>query len=155
MVISNRRKKARVICVSALAICLSACESLGFGGHPLSGTYWRLAVVDKDGVQSRLNESLQSRHTISFSFDGRIQMQLDCNQGTGSWSAQQPEYVDEAQRGSIAISPIAATRAYCPEPSFGEQMAADLPMSGSFRINPDGNRLVLRGGSTRYVFRRD
>lgn len=148
------KKSIKIAAIAGASLSLTACETIGFGRHPLDGTYWRLTVVDRQGVQSSLNQDLQSRHTISFNYGGQFSMQLDCNQGSGSWSAQQPEYLDSGQRGTISISPIAATRAYCQEPTFGEQMAADLPMTRAYRISTEGDRLVLRNGATRYVFRR-
>ena len=53
------------------AIALSGCETYpGAPSHPLDGTSWRLVEIDKAGVQSRLNQNLQTRHTISFERGG-------------------------------------------------------------------------------------
>ena len=137
------------------AMSLSGCETYpGGSSHPLDGTNWRLVEIDKAGVKSRLNQKLQSRHTVSFERGGNVRMQLDCNRGNGTWSASRPETVDNGRRGTISFGRIASTRALCPPPSFGEDMAADLPGTENYRIGTEGDRLVLRRGPTRYIFRR-
>jgi heat shock protein HslJ len=154
MVKAGRSKRAATLAVGAALVALTGCETYpGSPSHPLDNTNWRLVEIDKGGVMSRLRPELQARHTMRFVSDGSVQMQLDCNRGNGDWSASQPETVDNGRRGTISFGPIAATRALCPSPTFGEAMAADLPTARTFRISPESNRLVLRSGQTRYIFR--
>jgi para-nitrobenzyl esterase len=131
------------------AFALAAC-STSSTPHPLEGTSWRLVDVETSGTSTRLTDELSSRHTITFEED-RAFMQLDCNRGNGNWSAAMPR----DGNGSISFGPIAATRAYCPPPSFGEELAAELPRAFGYTLMPEGERLLIRSEGAVYIFARD
>lgn len=133
-------------------LTLSGCESLpGEAFHPLNGTSWRLVDVETSGTSTRLNPELQARHTLKFERGGSLILQLDCNRGTGDWNASMPE----TYNGTLVISQIASTRALCPKPTFGEDLAADLPTSTNYTLTPDGRGLVIRARRVVYAFERN
>ena len=136
--------------LAAASLSLAACQ--GFGApHPLDGTNWRLVNVETSGTSTSLTTELSSRHTLIFEGGGRLAMQLDCNRGNADWSASQPR----GETGSISIGPVASTRALCPRPTFGEELAAELPGATSFTLLDDRSELVIRAESADYVFARD
>ncbi|WP_226700271.1 META domain-containing protein [Qipengyuania gaetbuli] len=142
----------RMAALGAAGLALAGCESLpGNVYHPLNGTTWRLVDVETSGTSTRLNPELQARHTLTFERGGRVNMQLDCNRGSASWEATLPQ----TYNGSISISQVAATRAFCPDPTFGEALAADLPSSSAYTLTPDGRGLVIRTARIVYAFERN
>lgn len=134
-------------------IAIAACAMLGGCAttpdpHPIAGIEWKLVSIDTTGSTTTLTPRLQQVHTLTFDDDGRASMQLDCNRGSAPWSADRPRYGG----GSLAIGPVAATRALCPDPSFGEQMADQLPLAIAYRLNKDEGALVIETETQRLTF---
>lgn len=146
---TNHSRTLSALFAGGAALVLSACSTSSMP-HPLEGTSWRLVDVETSGTSTRLNEDLSSRHTITFEEDRAI-MQLDCNRGNGKWSAAMPRDGD----GTISFGPVAATRAYCPPPSFGEVLASELPKATDFTLTPETGRLIIRTDDVAYAFTRD
>lgn len=104
----------------------------------LAGTVWRVvefqSMSDEVGI---LRPDDPSDYTMAFSSDGSVSLTLDCNRGTGTWSATR----SSATSGSIAFGPVAGSSARCPPPSMGETIARDLGFVRSYVM--EGNRLFL------------
>ncbi|MBX7496711.1 META domain-containing protein [Qipengyuania sp. 6B39] len=133
------------------ATALAGCESiLDQDRGPLSGTSWKLATMVTMGNRTTLAPAASDRHRITFNRDGSLQLQLDCNNGRSSWSQQETGPME----GTLTIGDIASTRAFCPPPSFGQDMANDLPTARSYRIVPATDRLRIETRRTEYVFDR-
>jgi len=135
------------LCAGGAMLALSACVTLP-DNHPLTGTQWQLTAIDTSGSTTTLTPSLQRRHTLSFVDGGELQAQLDCNRGRASWTAGQPGN----GAGNISIGPMASTRALCPQPSFGEQLASGLSEAQRFTTTIDGRQLVLETPDLRFTF---
>lgn len=144
----NQTSLAGAAALLAFAPVLAGCETLPDMGHPLTGTTWQLTDIDTSGSSTRLTPALQERHTITFEEGGRAALQLDCNRGNASWSAERPR----AGIGSITIGPVATTRALCPQPSFGQMMAVGLEQSQRYTLLIDGRRLVIETDDESYTF---
>ena len=145
-------KRVSIFFVSVAATAVAACSAFpDFESHPLDGSTWQLVDVETAGTSTRLNAPLPSRHTLTFLSDRHVQMQLDCNRGNATWSASPPNNGD----GRLTISQIAATRALCPDPSFGEQLVTDLPSASRYLLAADGMRLTIRTANTTYRFMRE
>lgn len=145
-------KRLSICLASVAATAITACSAFpGFESHPLNGTTWQLVDVETAGTSTRLNAPLPSRHTLTFLSNRELQMQLDCNRGNATWSASPSNNGD----GRLTISEIAATRALCPDPSFGEQLAANLPSASRYFLAADGMQLTIRTDSTMYRFIRE
>ncbi|OBV10590.1 META domain-containing protein [Erythrobacter dokdonensis] len=148
------RKKAilrgkAVILAGGAALALAACATSS-PPHPLEGTRWRLVDVETSGTSTRLTEELSSRHTLTFESE-RAVMQLDCNRGNARWSASTPR----SGNGTISFGPVASTRALCPRPTFGEELASELPKASGYTLTSDGTGLIIRTQAEVYVFTRD
>jgi para-nitrobenzyl esterase len=146
---TNHSRALGALLAGGAALALSACSTSSIP-HPLEGTSWRLVDVETSGTSTKLTDELSTRHTITFEED-RAFMRLDCNRGNGNWSAAMPR----DGNGTINFGPIVATRAYCPRPSFGEELASELPRATGFTLMPDRESLIIRTESAVYVFTRD
>lgn len=137
------------------AILAAACAALPLAGcatipdvHPLAGTAWRLVAIDTSGSTTTLDPALQTRHTLVFADGGEAQVRLDCNRGRTTWTAGQP--VNGA--GAISFGPVATTRMFCPQPSFGDQLASGLAQAQRYTTTLDGRQLVIETPALRFTF---
>lgn len=144
---NGARFAAGCVTAASAALLLSACASIS-QPHPITGVTWKLAAINSSGSSTRLRPDLRERHTITFDNDGRASMQLDCNRGTASWNASMPD--DDS--GALSLGPVASTRALCPDPSFGEMMASELPSAESFTLRNEQSVLVVRTDRLRFRF---
>jgi heat shock protein HslJ len=78
-------------------------------------------------------------YTMNLAADGTVSMRLNCNNATGTWSAE-PGPTDPSS-GPFTFGPLAATRALCPPPSMDESIVAQAEFIRSFLLK-DG-RLYL------------
>lgn len=126
---------------------LAACMTIP-DAHSLAGTEWQLVSIDTSGSTTTLTPAVQRRHTAAFRDGGDLELQLDCNRGRASWTAGQPSN----GAGNIDIGPVAGTRMFCPQPSFGEQMASGLADAQRFTTTLDGRQLVIETPDLRFTF---
>lgn len=137
---------------SAGALALSACATVSAPAPErapaFAGQTWQLLQINRGGG-NKINLSLQqqARHTITFNADKTVSMSLDCNRGNGRWSSYSTSYGN----GELTISQIASTRALCPPPSYGEEMAADLPTATGYTLLPDGKSMTIITGRSVYA----
>lgn len=104
----------------------------------LDGTSWRLrSIQSMDDAQGTVPIPDPTRFTLAFGADGRASLRLDCNRGTGVWSAKP----SGDGTGSLQFGPIAATRMACPPRSLGDRVGRDLGFVRGYRMK-DG-RLYL------------
>lgn len=111
----------------------------------LAGTNWRLVEFQSmDDAQGITRPTDASHYTIAFGADGRAALRLDCNRGTGTYTAE----ASSATGGTLMFGPIASTRAFCPAPSMGDALAAQLSNVRSYTL-ADGHlnmALMADGG---------
>jgi heat shock protein HslJ len=91
-----------------------------------------------------------SLYTMSFAPDGGLSLRLDCNRGTGTWSAAP----SSPTGGGLEFGPVAATRALCPPSSLDERITADLEFVRSYVIRDDRLYLSLMADGGIYVWER-
>ncbi len=145
-------QRARMLAASGAALALTACGYLPGSDRDtvLHGTSWNLVQIENQATVTRLQTALQERHTITFNRDGSLALGLDCNRGRGTWRARETGQ----QAGTIVISEVSSTRAFCPEPSFGDDLSAGLPEARDFSIAPQNGMLRITSSDTLYVFER-
>ena len=136
---------------TAACLALAGCAGFGSGPHPLDDTSWRMIGVETSGTSTQLTDELSQRHRLTFVEDGRLQMQLDCNRGNADWSAASPR----SGRGALSIGQVASTRAFCQRPTFGEELARELPGANTFTLSADGSELSIRTENADYLFVRE
>lgn len=130
----------------AATFAVGACTTVP-DTHPLAGTRWQLTAIDTAGSTTTLTPALQSRHTLAFAQGGALEVGLDCNRGRSTWTAGKPA----SGAGQIDIGPVASTRAFCPEPSFGNQLAR-ISEAERYSTTLDGRQLVIETPGLRFSF---
>ncbi|MCB2066159.1 MAG: META domain-containing protein [Erythrobacter sp.] len=142
--------KASFAFVTVTATLLAGCSYLPSGptAHPLTGKTWRLTEVETEGGTTRLTRAQQATHTIRFNTDGTMQLQLDCNNGTATWNGAEPVRGE----GYLNISAVASTRALCPPPTWGNDLALDLPSTTSYSIAPNGRSIRITARRVSFGF---
>jgi heat shock protein HslJ len=77
------------------------------------------------------------RYTVQFLPEGRLLARLDCNQGSGGYTAA---------AGVLTLTPLAVTAAMCPPDSADTTFQRLLTQATSYRFDPEVGALLLRGG---------
>lgn len=123
----------RLLITVATALFLASCGSVG-GAYTsaLAGTTWRLEQLRAADGASTVPAN-PARYTLSFTGDGGVSMQLDCNRGNGTWTSNGD--------GELSITPLAVTRAFCGEGSLDTRIARDI--GGVRAYERDGAQLTL------------
>ena len=136
-------------CLAVFAVGLTGCETVPVdNSHELTRSVWQLHEVVTEGGTKRLTPAQSEVHTLEFYEGGDMALGLDCNNGRTTWSGPRPI----RGAGSFSIGQIAATRALCPKPSWGEDMALDLPTTTSYELSRNGDRLKINARRVSYVF---
>jgi heat shock protein HslJ len=111
---------------------------------------WRLVEFQSmDDATGTLRPDDPSRYTMRLKEDGTVTMRLNCNQATGTWSA---EPSSEGTSGRFTFGPLAATRALCPPPSMDEHIAAHAEYVRSYLLNKGRLYLSLIADGGIYVW---
>jgi len=106
---------------------------------PLAGTEWQLVEFQSmDDAQGTTRPDDPSKYTMRLNEDGTVNMKLNCNRATGTWSA---EAASDPSSGSFEFGPLASTKALCPPPSMDEQITVQAQYIRSYLLK-DG-RLYL------------
>ncbi len=107
---------------AALLLAGAVLAAAADSDSPLGGTEWRLVEFQSmDDATSTVRPENPSLYTLRLNADGTVNMRLNCNRATGSWSAEPSA---DPSNGSFQFGPLAMTRALCPPPSMDEQIAA-------------------------------
>jgi len=143
-------KPIAILMAATASMALVACATVPEDtSHELSRKSWQLQQVTYGSSRPiRLTAQEQARHQLDFNRDGSLTLALDCNRGNSNWSASDPRN----GKGSLTIGLVAATRALCPPPSYGEALAADLPSARGFDIHADGRALTIQTRQSTYAF---
>lgn len=134
--------------ISAFLACLmAACQHPAMApetGAPafagLGGTSWRLVEIKSmDQAKGSTRPGDSDKYTLTFNADGTLAARLDCNRGAGPWRND----IVEPSGGSLAIGPLAITRALCPPPSIDEALAGQLGDVRAFIIEDGRMHMAL------------
>lgn len=108
----------------------------------LQGVTWEWESLSSPAEQRTIDTP--DRYTIRFDSGGRVAVRADCNRGTGSYTAT-PD-------GQLTLTPMALTRAMCPQGSMSDQFARAV--STATRFDVQGGALLLtlpaNGGTLRF-----
>jgi heat shock protein HslJ len=129
--------------VSWLAVVVAAVAGCAGQDAPrtLEGTSWRLLQIESmDDAQGVTPIADPDAVTVSFGEDGTAAFQLDCNSGSGSFSA---EPTGDGATGSLTFGPIATTLMGCPEPSPAPDIGAALPHVRGYTFKDDQLHMSL------------
>ena len=133
-------------------LTLAGCDTIAEPRDPLTGQRWHLVEIERPSQRPvLLRDSESDEHWVRFESGGRFVAGLDCNDGNGSWYRPGSGSYGASQ-GLIEIGDIASTRARCPTPSYGEEMAASLPLASAYEIYDGGRTLLIRTRIASYRF---
>ncbi len=94
----------------------------GAGGEPaLTGVVWQWIAFSDPLSQLTVDDPTQ--YTVEFMTDGSVSAKADCNQGNGSYTAEND---GKGSSGSIDIEIMAMTMAMCPPDSLSDQFVQYL-----------------------------
>jgi heat shock protein HslJ len=142
---------ALAITVTTIAWSCAPRSEVGTGTFSLPGSLWRLVEFESsdDQIGTRRPED-PDRYSMELNADGTLSMQLDCNRGSGTWSATEAG----AGSGTFEFGPLAVTRAFCPPPSMSDQVARDAESVRTYVVRGDRLYLNLMADGGNYVWER-
>ena len=126
--------------VAAAFVSISSSQASAQAPPPsLSGTSWQLVRIQSmdDKVTTPTD---RSKYTMTFGADGRVNMRVYCNRGSGTWKSE--------EASQLVFGPMAMTRAMCPPGSLHDRIVKDMPYVRSYVIK-DGHlflSLMADGG---------
>ena len=134
---------------AALALTLGLLPAACMHPQPaarLDGTSWQLVELrSPDASVGIVRPDDAAKYQLDFGADGTLTMKLDCNRGTGRWSAR-PQAIGY---GALTVTAGAMTRAMCEAGSLDTRIAKEIGDAHTYSI--EGNRLTLilagNGGS--------
>jgi heat shock protein HslJ len=147
----------RLLVACALCVLMAACAAPqpepgagpGASGAGLAGTSWRLVEFrSPDDAIGTVRPADPARYTLAFGADGRAALRLDCNRGSGTWTAE----ASGAEGGSLRFGPLAVTRAFCPPPSLDVQIARDAEFVRTYLLRDGRLHLDLMADGGTYVW---
>lgn len=119
-------------------------------GAPLAGSSWRLVEIQSmDDAIGTTKPDDPSLYTLAFDREGRVAMRLNCNRGIGSYKATPGP---DGASGSLAIGPLAVTRALCPPPSLDERIARDMDFVRGYLLRDGRLALSLEADAAIYLW---
>src|SRR5262249_18752785 len=120
-----------------ILLVLSALASQATPSVPTTGIppiVWELASYTVTNGEP-VDVTEPARYTLQFLPDGLLSARLDCNQGSGGYTAND---------GALTLTPMAATLKLCEPDSQVDAFTSLLHDVTSYRFDPDGS-LLLQG----------
>jgi heat shock protein HslJ len=148
-----RRFLALTLGTLAITACASGGSSTETSGSPsaptLAGSTWRLVEFQSsDDAIGIVRPRPSAMYSMTLGDDGSASFRLDCNRGSGTWQAEFTSSVS----GSFVLSPLAMTRAACPEPSLDQQVGRHAEYIRSFVLREGRLHLSLMADGGIYVW---
>ncbi len=104
----------------------------------LTGTKWQLTSIQSMADAESTAVPDPSKFTVEFGADGTASFQLDCNRGTGSYTAEPGA---DGNSGTLTFGPIGVTQMFCPQPSLDQRVTSSLEHVRTYLF--DGDQLHL------------
>jgi heat shock protein HslJ len=121
--------------------------------NPLAGTRWRLVrFLSMDDAIGEIRPDDPAVYTMALNADGSVQMQLNCNRASGTWSI---DPASDRLSGSFSFGRLATTRAQCPPPSMDERIAADAQWVRGYLLRDGRLNLSLMADGGIYTWEPD
>ena len=140
---SNRRFRAlkqlrrlALLCLAALTVL--SCTDGVTGPSDVVGGEWRLASMRLAGGTSTFVPEQPGRFTVEFKTDGFIGVRADCNSCGGGYTLAP---------GTLAVTPLACTRAYCGDTSLDPRYPGYVSGARSWETS-DGRLIITADDAT-------
>ena len=109
----------------------------------LGGTSWQL-VRFQGSDDTALTPDVGTKYTIAFGNDGRVNVRLDCNRGSGAWHSAGPN--------QLQLGPLAITRIMCLPGSLHDRIARHWTYVRSYLLKDGRLFLSLMADGGTYEF---
>ena len=120
--------------------------------NPLADTRWRLVEFQSmDDAIGTIRPRDAAVYTMRLNADGTVNMQLDCNRATGTWTSSAAASGDS---GTFGFGPLAMTRARCQAPNLDEKIARDADYVRSYLLRDGRLYLGLMADAGIYAWER-
>lgn len=141
------------IAFALLAGCASQAPAPAAADAPvqLAGSAWQLVEFSVAGEgAATLRPQAADQYALRFGTDGMVAAKLDCNRGSGSWSAEPAG----AGGGSLQIGALTSTRMMCPPSPLNQRLPRDIESVRRYRIVDGRLRMELAAGAGTYTWER-
>ncbi len=131
------------------ALVETAASTEGSISKSLAGTAWKLAEIQASG-ESPESEPLvhEGEYRMTLGKDGQAEIQLDCSQANGPWSADPVA----AETGVFSIGPLAMSQEECASRPLDQKIVQDMDRIQRY-LKRDGKLdLRLKAGDGSYVW---
>ena len=116
----------------------------------LAGTSWQLVKIQSmDDAIGEVRPDDPSLYTMELNSDGTVNMRLNCNRATGTWSIESGR---NGESGRFEFGPLAVTRALCASPSLDEKIAAQAEFVRSYELRDGKLYLSLLADAAIYCW---
>ena len=126
--------KTSVIILAALGAV--ACDRNPAADETPIGVEWRLESITASGT--RVDVPADARYTLKLDLDGRVSVRSDCNSCGGGYTLAP---------GTLAVTPLACTRAYCGDTSLDPRYPQYLSGAQSWEAG-DGRLVIVTADAT-------
>ena len=116
-----------------------------FANVTLEGTWQLIEFRSNNDSVGIKKPDFPANYTMTLRPDGSLNMQLNCNRGSGSYKAN-------ISTGQITFEPVAMTKALCPPPSMDEFIAMQMVYVRSYILKEDRLYLNLMADGGTFVW---
>ena len=138
----SRYKIHRLVLGVALlsaALTLDAAAQAPAANSELEGSSWQLVRIEGSDGKIHAPQD-RSRYMLAFAPHGELSARIDCNRGSGTWSAN--------DSGALAFGELATTRAMCPPGSLYDLLVSQGPHVRLYALRAGHLFLTLPGDGT-------
>src|ERR1700722_17531998 len=106
------------VALMSAALTLNAAAQAPAANPELEGSSWQLVRIEGSDGKIHAPQD-RSRYMLAFAPHGELSARIDCNRGSGTWSAN--------DSGQLQFGDLASTRALCPANSLYDLIVSQVP----------------------------
>lgn len=127
------------VAVLGAALTLGAAAQTPAANSELEGSSWQLVRIEGSDGKIHAPQD-RSRYMLAFAPHGELSARIDCNRGSGTWSAN--------DSGALAFGELATTRAMCPPGSLYDLLLSQWTHVRLYALRGGHLFLTLPGDGT-------
>jgi para-nitrobenzyl esterase len=124
------------------ALTLTAGAQTPAANSELEGSSWQLVRIEGSDGKIHVPQD-RSRYMLAFAPHGELSARIDCNRGSGTWSAN--------DSGALAFGELATTRAMCPPGSLYDLLVSQWTHVRLYALR-GGHLFITLPGDGTYEF---
>jgi para-nitrobenzyl esterase len=133
---------APAVTLLSVALTLSAAAQAPAANSELEGSSWQLVRIEGSDGKVHVPQD-RSRYMLAFAPHGELSARIDCNRGSGTWSAN--------DSGALAFGELATTRAMCPPGSLYDLLVSQWTHVRLYALR-GGHLFITLPGDGTYEF---